>query len=95
MHILKRSTLKVFWEKYPDCKNQLITWYKILEKGVWKNANELTEVFSKSSILKNNRMVFRLKSYRVVVKFNFRFQKAFIRWIGTHDDYDKIDANTI
>lgn len=95
MHILKRKTLSDFWGKYPDCKDQLATWYKIIEKGLWQNANQLKEMFSKSSILKDNRMVFRVKSYRLVVKFNFKAQKCFIRWVGTHDEYDKIDANTI
>jgi len=95
MHILKRKTISEFWEKYPDSKDQLATWYKIVEKGFWQNANQLKERFSKSSILKDNRMVFRVKSYRLVVQFNFNFQKCFVRWIGTHDDYDKIDANTI
>ncbi len=95
MHILKRKTLSDFWAKYPDSKDQLSTWYKIVEKGLWQNANQLKDMFSKSSILKDNRMVFRVKSYRMVVRFNFNFQKCFIRWVGTHDEYDKIDANTI
>jgi len=95
MHILKRKTLVEFWEKYPDCKEQLVTWYKIIEKSSWDNPNQLNEKFPKSSILKGNRMVFRIKSYRLIVKFNFKARLCFIRWIGTHDGYDKIDANTI
>lgn len=95
MNIFNRKTLNRFFEKYPDSKSQLITWFKHIEKGQWHTLNEIKEVFPKSSILNNLRMVFRIKSYRLIVEFNFSYQKGFIKWIGTHDEYDKIDANTI
>lgn len=95
MHIISKKPLIDHWTEYPDCKNQLATWFKIVSKGSWQSTNQLKENFSKSSILKNNRMVFRIKSYRLVVQFAFNTQRCFIRWVGTHDDYDRIDANTI
>lgn len=80
--ILAKSTLRSYWEKHADAEQYLKTWYDTA-----KNA----------SILKNGRVVFNIKgnSYRLVVKFNYEKQWAFIRFIGTHAAYDKIDADTI
>ncbi|WP_088653536.1 type II toxin-antitoxin system HigB family toxin [Geofilum rhodophaeum] len=95
MHIFSRTTLLRFSEQHSDLSGQFIAWYKQIEKTQWKTLNEIKEKFPRSSILKNSRMVFRIKSYRLVVEFMFEAQRGFIKWIGTHDEYDKIDANTI
>lgn len=95
MHIFNRTTLSQFLTKHPDSRSQFTTWFKHLEKGNWQTLNEIKEAFPKSSILNNLRMVFRIKSYRLIVEFNLFYQKGFIKWIGTHDEYDKIDANTV
>lgn len=95
MHIFNRTTLTHFSDKYPDCKSQFNIWYKNIEKGDWKNLNEIKDVFQKSSILNDLRMVFRIKSYRLIVEFNLLYQRGFIKWIGTHDEYNRIDANTV
>ena len=95
MHIFSRTTLLRFCEQHSELKDQFITWYKQIEKREWKTLNEIKEEFPKSSILKNSRMVFRIKSYLMVVEFCFKAQRGFIKWIGTHDEYDRIDANTM
>lgn len=95
MHIFSRTTLLQFSEQHSDLSGQFITWYKQIEKTQWKTLNEIKESFPNSSILNNCRMVFRIKSYRMVVEFKLEAQRGFIKWIGTHDEYDKIDANTI
>jgi mRNA interferase HigB len=63
----------------------------------WKTPNDVKKSYANASILKDSRIVFNIKgnSYRLVIKFNFEHQLAFIRFIGTHFDYDKIDANNI
>jgi mRNA interferase HigB len=63
----------------------------------WKTPTEIKMSYANASILKESRVVFNIKgnSYRLVVKFNFEHQMAFVKFIGTHADYDKIDANTI
>jgi len=63
----------------------------------WSNPGEIKRSYASSSILKNGRVVFNIKgnSYRLVVKFNYQKQWCFIRFIGTHSDYNKIDANRI
>lgn len=84
-------------EKYSDSEQYLKTWYETAMNSVWKTPNDVKMSYAKASILKNGRIVFNIKgnSYRLIVKFNFEKQFAFIRFIGTNSEYDKIDANTI
>jgi len=95
--IFAKSTLKKFWEKHPDSEQYLKTWYDTALNSVWKSPNDIKQTYSTASILKEGRIVFNIKgnTYRMIVKFNFEKQWAFIRFIGTHGEYDKINANTI
>ena len=63
----------------------------------WKSPNEVKQTYATASILKDGRVVFNIRgnTYRLVIKLNFEKQWIFIRFIGTHEEYDKIDANTI
>jgi mRNA interferase HigB len=95
--IFAKSTLKEFWELYPDSEQYLKTWYDTAMSTDWKTPNDVKQTYANASILKDSRIVFNIKgnSYRLVVKFNFEKQWIFIRFVGTHKDYDNIDANTI
>lgn len=95
--IFSKRTLRDFWEKYPDSKDYLETWYETVKKANWDNPNEVKEFYSTVSILKNSRVIFNIKGnkYRLVTKINFERQWLFIRFIGTHEQYDQINANTI
>lgn len=95
--VLAKSTLRTFWERFPDSEQYLKTWYDTAINANWQNPNEVKKSYANASILKDSRIVFNIKgnSYRLVVKFNFSHQLAFIRFIGTHQEYDQIDANTI
>lgn len=95
--IVAKSTLREFWEKHPDSEQYLKTWYHIAISAKWRNPNDVKGTYANASILKNGRVVFNIKGndYRLVVKFNYQKQWAFIRFIGTHKEYDRIDANMI
>lgn len=97
VRVFAKRTLREFWEKHQDCELQLKSWYRETEKFNWKSMNELKLKYPNTSILKENRIVFNLKgnTYRFIVKFNFEYQLSWIRFIGTHADYDKINANEI
>lgn len=97
MKIFSRGTLRDFWTTHADCELQLRTWYSETEKSNWKTIYELKSEYPNASILKDNWIVFNLKGndYRLIVKFNFEYQLAWIRFIGTHAEYDKINANKI
>jgi mRNA interferase HigB len=95
--IVAKRTLKEFWEKHSDCEQHLKTWFDIAKHADWKTPNDIKATFASASIIADNRVVFNIKgnSYRLIVKFNYPKQWAFIRFIGTHAEYDKIDAATI
>ena len=95
--IFAKSTLRRFWEKHPDYEQYLKTWYNTTINSDWKTPNEVKQTYASASILKEGRIIFNIKgiSYRMIVKFNFEKQWAFIVFIGTHTEYDRIDANTI
>jgi mRNA interferase HigB len=95
--IFSKSTLRVFWEKHADSEQYLKTWYDTAMNTEWKPPSDIKQMYANASILKDSRIVFNIKgnSRRLVAKVNFEKQWIFIRFIGTHTDYDKIDANTI
>jgi mRNA interferase HigB len=95
--IYAKSTLREYWEKYPDSEQYIKTWYDTALNSDWKTLSDVKQTYANASILNDSRVVFNIKgnSYRLVTKFNFEKQWIFIRFIGTHKEYDKIDANTI
>jgi len=95
--IFAKRTLREYWEKHPETEQYLKTWYDTAMSSLWSNPNEVKKTFASASILKNERVVFNIKgnSYRLVVKFNYEKQWIFIRFIGTHSEYDKINADNI
>ncbi|MBE7641780.1 type II toxin-antitoxin system HigB family toxin [Salegentibacter sp. BLCTC] len=95
--IIAKSTLREFWKKHSDSEQYLKTWYETAKSSNWASPSDIKKTYVNVSILKDSRVVFNIKgnSYRLVVKFNYDRQWAFIRFVGTHTDYDKIDANTI
>ncbi|MEW4925656.1 type II toxin-antitoxin system HigB family toxin [Algibacter sp. 2305UL17-15] len=97
MKIFSRGTLRDFWKKHGDCELQLKTWYRETETSNGSSINDLKSEYPSAIILKENRIVFNIKGndYRLIVKFNFEYQLAWIRFIGTHAEYDKIIANEI
>ena len=96
MRIIAKSTLREFWEKsaYADSEQQLKAWYDEVKKAEWKTFNDVKKDFPNASIVGNGRIVFNIKGnyYRLIAKFEFRLDKVFIRFIGTHKQYDKINA---
>ena len=95
--IFAKGTLREFWEEHPDSEQYLKTWYDTALNSDWETPADVKQTYTNASILKGSRIVFNIKgnSYRLVAKFNFEKQWIFIRFIGTHIEYDKIDANTI
>lgn len=97
MRVSAKQALQDFWEKHDDCKEQLKSWYKETEKSECNNINELKLDYPKARILEANRIVYSIKdnNYRLIIKYNFDYQICWIRFIGTHAQYDKINANNI
>ena len=94
MRIISKRTLREFWADYPDAENQLLGWYKVMETGKFQNSTDILNSFPNSRSIGSSRYVFKIKGnlYRLIVKINFDLQTVWIRFIGTHVQYDKIDA---
>ncbi len=95
--IIAKKTLREYWEKHSDCEQYLKTWYETVKSLKWKSPNDVKKIYANASILHDNRVVFNIKgnSYRLIVKFNYERGWAFIRFVGTHAEYDKINAEKI
>ncbi|TXT29686.1 MAG: hypothetical protein FD136_1805 [Chitinophagaceae bacterium] len=95
--MIAKKILRDFWGKYPDCEQQLKSWYNEADTSIWKSPNDIKIDYPSASILENNRVVFNIKGnkYRLIIKLNYHYQMVWIRFIGTHAQYDKIDASKI
>ncbi len=89
--------LREFWKKHADCEQQLKAWYQEASKAEWKTPKAIMKEYPNASVLAENRIVFNIKgnNYRLIVKINYDFRLIWIRFIGTHAEYDKIDATII
>lgn len=99
MRIIAFRTIREFFEKpeYSDSEASLRAWYYDAKVADWRNSNELKSQYKNASIVGDGRVVFNIKGndYRLVVAIDYEFQVIFVRFIGTHKQYDKIDAKTI
>jgi len=97
MRIIAKKTLKTFWEKHPDAENALKNWYNGAAKASWQNPNKIKDEYPYASILPDSRVVFNIKGneYRLMVRINYDYSIVWIRFIGNHAEYDKIQAAKI
>ena len=97
MRIIAINTLRSYWLKHKSAEQSLKSWIKEAEYSTWKNSAQLKAKYRNASIVNSKRTVFNIKGndYRLIVDIEYRLKIIFIVWIGTHSQYDKIDANTI
>ena len=97
MRVIAKRTLKTFWTKHKDCEEQLKTWYKECEEAQWQSPREIKRDYPSASFIEDNRVVFNIKGnkYRIIVKINYHYGILWIRFVGNHSQYDKIDASKI
>lgn len=97
MRIIKRKTLQDFYQKHSDAKRSLDAWYNCVKHHDFGSPAEVRQVFRSADIVGDNRMIFNIKGnhYRLIVKFHFNTKLAYIRFIGTHAEYDKVDPEVV
>jgi mRNA interferase HigB len=97
MRVISRKKLKEFWQRQQRAEGALKAWYAEAKKAGWKGPMDVKAKYGKASVLRSGRVVFDICAghYRLVVKINYAAQIAFIRFVGTHAEYDRIDADTI
>lgn len=97
MRIISHRTLVKYGIQYPDAKTALDSWYKTVKAAEWKNFQDIKNIFNSVDFVGNQRYAFNIKgnNYRLVGKILFVQQIVYIRFIGTHKEYEKIDCSTI
>ena len=97
MRILVKSALRDFWERHPDAAVPLQTWHQRATKADWATPDQVKADFASASFIANDRVVFNIKgnTYRLVVRISYRQRRVYIRFIGTHAEYDRINAEVI
>ena len=97
MHVIARRSLKKFATRHPDAEDSLNAWFHEARAASWKNTAELKARYPWASIISAERVVFNIcgNNYRLVTRINFESRTVFIRFIGTHSEYDRIDVKTI
>ena len=97
MNIVAVKFLRAFWEQHPDAEQPLKSWVDETKKAVWTQPADIKEQYRSASILKNRRVVFNIKGsdYRLVVSVAYHYQAIYVKFIGTHQEYDAIDAETV
>ena len=97
MRVIAKKILRDFWQKHSDCEQQLKAWFQEAGKAEWKNTNDIKVQYPTASLLADNRVVFNIKGnrYRLIVRINYEYQMVWIRFIGTHSEYDRVNAEKI
>lgn len=97
MRVIKKRTLVEHWEKLPDAKSELQSWYAEAKAADWATPADVKDKYRSASILKDGRVVFNIcgNRYRLIVRINYDYQMVYIRFFGTHKQYDKVNAETI
>ena len=97
MRVIAISTLRAFWEKHPDAQTPLRAWYALASRAQWKSPADIKQAYRYASFTANNRVVFNVKGndYRLVVLVRYDKGLLFVKFVGTHAQYDKINVLTV
>lgn len=97
MRVVAKRTLREFWERFPEAEQALKAWHAEAVAAAWQSPAEIKARFRSASILKGSRVVFNIcgNKYRLVVKISYKNAVVLIRFVGTHKEYDAIDAEVV
>ncbi|MFM8463232.1 MAG: type II toxin-antitoxin system HigB family toxin [Burkholderiaceae bacterium] len=97
MRVIAVSTLRAFWERYPDAEQPLKAWYEEATGASWSQPADIKAQYRSASVLKNRRVVFNIKGndYRLIVAIAYKLQIVYVMFVGTHQEYDAVDAETV
>jgi mRNA interferase HigB len=99
MRIISRSTLRAFWERpgHQDAEQPLNAWFREVSRADWASPSDVKAAFGSASIVGGNRAVFNIggNKYRLVVSLNYAYRIVYVRFVGTHGEYDKIEAREV
>jgi mRNA interferase HigB len=95
--IISYKTIREYVDSHKDVEDQLNNWYVITEKSDWSNFNEMRRIFNSVDAVGNDLYVFNIKgnNYRLIVRIIFRVRTVYIKFVGTHKEYDKINLDDL
>jgi mRNA interferase HigB len=97
MRVIAKRTLRQFWEQHPDAQGPLEAWHSETAKACWESPQQIKAQYGSSSILKGGRVVFNIggNKYRLVAAMDYRRQACYVKFLGTHRQYDAINAENV
>ena len=97
MRVIAISTLRDYWTKHPECEQPLTEWYLKTCRADWRSLSDMRRDFNSVDYVGNQHYVFNIKGnhYRLVAAIKYIPKLVYLRFIGTHDEYGKIDVSTI
>jgi mRNA interferase HigB len=97
VQIVAKSTLREFWAEHGDAEEPLLAWYREVEKEDWSEPAQVKAKYRNASILGGNRVVFNIKGndYPLIVKINYPYRMLYVRFVGTHAEYDRVNAEEV
>ncbi|HEY0281680.1 MAG TPA: type II toxin-antitoxin system HigB family toxin [Rhizomicrobium sp.] len=98
MQIIAKRTLKLFWARHPQAEIPLRNWHAVVDKAVWRGPADVKAMFGTTvDFVEDNRLVFDIagNKYRLVVHVAYRFKRVLVKFIGTHKDYNRIEAGSV
>lgn len=97
MNVVARRTLVDFWIRHPRARGPLAAWYALARAAEWKDAQDVRAQFNTADFVGDNRVVFNIggNNYRLIVRVSYKFKQVLIKFVGTHAEYDRIDAQTV
>ena len=97
MRIVSLQTLRTYWEANPEVEQQLRAWHDEVISQKWEQPADIKARYASASILKKRRVVFNIKGnkYRLIVAVAYKIGVVYIKFIGTHKEYDAVDAETV
>ena len=97
MRIIAKRTLRIYWERQPRAEQPLKAWHAVARKADWSSPADVKAMYGNASIIAGARMVFNIggNRYRLIVRFDYPRRIGFVRFVGTHAEYDRIDASQV
>ncbi|MDZ4361769.1 type II toxin-antitoxin system HigB family toxin [Brevundimonas sp.] len=97
MNVVSRRTLVDFWTRHPRARAPLTAWYDLARAAEWRTPQDVRDDFRSADFVGDNRVIFDIggNNYRLVVRISYPFKQIMVKFVGTHDDYDRIDLTTV
>ena len=97
VRVISKTALRNYWEKHPEARQALEAWFQQIESADWDTPAKVVEEYPRVSVVRGDRLVFRMMGnrLRLIVWVKYRYRVVYVKWIGTHSEYSKINAEIV